>query len=65
LNWLFEEVSSLPDVFSGINENFATAAIEGALTLADDSIDLEAVRTGASKAGTDILPDASGVQKVA
>jgi hypothetical protein len=65
LNWLFEEVSSLPDVFSGINENLATAAIEGALTLADDSIDLEAVRTGASKAGTNILPDASGVQKVA
>jgi hypothetical protein len=64
-NWLFEEVSSLPDVFSGVNENFATAAIEGALALAGDLVDLEVVRTGASEAGADILPAASGVRKAA
>jgi hypothetical protein len=34
LAWLFEEVSGLSDVFSGVNENFATPAIEGALALA-------------------------------
>jgi hypothetical protein len=65
LNWLSEEVSGLLDVFSGVNENFVTAAVEGALVLASDSIDLEAVWIGASKAGADILPAASGVQKAA
>jgi chromosome segregation ATPase len=63
LNWLSEEVSGLPDVFSGVNENFATAAIEGALALVGDSIDLEAVWTTASEAGVDILPAALGVRK--
>jgi hypothetical protein len=63
LNWLSEEVSGLPDMFGNVNENFATAAIEGALMLASDSIDLEVVWTAASKAGVDILPTASGVRK--
>jgi hypothetical protein len=52
-------------MFCGVNENFATAAIEGALVLAGDSIDLKVVRTAASEAGTDILPAASGLQKAA
>jgi hypothetical protein len=65
LNWLSEEVSGLPNVFNGVNENVATAAIEGALTLAGDSVDLEAVRTGSSKAGVDILPTVSGIRKAA
>jgi hypothetical protein len=43
LNWLFEEVTGLPDMFSGVNEKLATAAIEGALALAGNSVDLEAV----------------------
>jgi hypothetical protein len=65
LNWLSEEVYGLPDMFSGVNQNFATAAIERALTLAGASIDLEALRTGASKAGMDILPTALGIRKAA
>jgi hypothetical protein len=65
LNWLSEEVSGLLDVFSSVNENFVTAAVEGALVLASDSIDLEAVWIGASEAGADILPAASGVRKAA
>jgi hypothetical protein len=52
LNWLSEEVASLPDMFCGMNENFATAVIEGALVLAGDFVDLEAVRVAAS----DVLP---------
>jgi hypothetical protein len=43
LRWLSEEISSLPDMFGGVNENFATAAIEGALTMAGDSVDLDVV----------------------
>jgi hypothetical protein len=65
LNWLSEEVSGLPDVFSGVNENFATAAIEGALVLAGDSIDPEVVRNAAFEAGADILPATSGVRQAA
>jgi hypothetical protein len=65
VNWLSEEVSGLPDVFSDANENFAITAIEGALALASDSIDLEAVWTTASEASVDILPAASGVRKAA
>jgi hypothetical protein len=40
LRWLSTETSSLPDLFGGVNENFATAAIEGALAMADASVDL-------------------------
>jgi hypothetical protein len=65
LNWLSEEVSGLPDVLSGVNENFATAAIERALTLAGDSIDPEAARDAAFEAGADILPTASSVRRAA
>jgi hypothetical protein len=56
-------VAGLPDMFCGVNENFATAAIEGALVLAGDSVDLEAVRVGASEGGTVVLPAGSSVQK--
>jgi hypothetical protein len=61
LNWLFEDVSGLPNMFSGVNENFATAAIEGALSLAGDSVDLEVVQTGASKAGTSCFEEVVAV----
>jgi hypothetical protein len=43
VNWFSEEVTSLPDMFCGMDENFATAAIEGALTLAGDSVDFDAM----------------------
>jgi hypothetical protein len=37
------EISGLPEMFSGVNENFATAVIEGALTMAGDSVDHDVV----------------------
>jgi hypothetical protein len=40
---LSEEISGLPDMFSGVNENFTTAAIEGALAMAGDLVDLDVV----------------------
>jgi hypothetical protein len=43
-------------MFTCVNENFATATIEGALMLVGDSIDLEVVQTAAFEAGMDILP---------
>jgi hypothetical protein len=43
LHWLSDEISSLPNMFSGVNENFVTAAVEGALAMASDSIDPDVV----------------------
>jgi hypothetical protein len=40
LRWLSTDISSLPDMFGGVNENFATAAVEGA-------VDLEAMQDAA------------------
>jgi hypothetical protein len=40
---LSTEISGLPDMFCGVNENFATATVKGALTMAGDPVDLEAV----------------------
>jgi hypothetical protein len=53
----------LPDMFSGVNENFAIAAIEGALTMVRDSVDLAVVGGAASKSGVDILPTKHNVQR--
>jgi hypothetical protein len=63
LNWFSEEGAGLPDLFCGVNEKFATAAIEGALILAGDSVDLEAVWVASSESGTDVLPTRSSVRK--
>jgi hypothetical protein len=43
LRLLSTEISGLPDMFGGVNENFATATVKGALTMAGDPVDLEAV----------------------
>jgi hypothetical protein len=52
-------------MFSGVNDNFATAAIEGALTMAQDSVDLDAVRGPAAKSGAYFLPTEPDVQRAA
>jgi hypothetical protein len=43
LCWLSIKISGLPDMFGGINENFVTAAVEGALVMVGDSVDLDAL----------------------
>jgi hypothetical protein len=65
LRWLSEEVSGLPEMFSGVNENFAAVAIEGALVMAEDSVDLDAIRDAATKSGVDVLPAGPDVWRVA
>jgi hypothetical protein len=65
VNWLSEEVTGLIDMFCGVNENFATAAIEGALALASDSVDFEVMRVAASQGDADVLPARSGMRKAA
>jgi hypothetical protein len=56
LHWLSAEVSGLPEMFASVNENFASAAIEGALAMARDFVDLGALQTAAADSGVDILP---------
>jgi hypothetical protein len=43
-------------MFGGVNENFITAAIEGALIMAGSSVDLDALQDAAAASGVDILP---------
>jgi hypothetical protein len=56
IRWLSTEISGFPDMFGGINENFATAAVEGALTMAGDFVDLEAMRDAVASSCADIWP---------
>jgi hypothetical protein len=63
LRWLSEEVSGLPDMFSGVNEKFVTAAIKGALTMAGDSVDLDAIQGAAAESGMDVLPAGPNVRR--
>jgi hypothetical protein len=55
--WVFKEVADLPKVFAGVNENFVSATVEGALLMADDSIDLDAVVDAAATSSANILPE--------
>jgi hypothetical protein len=65
LNWFSEQVTGLRDMFCGMNEKFATAAIEGALALGSDLVDFDVVRVAASEGGTNVLPAGSSVRKAA
>jgi hypothetical protein len=65
LRWLSEEVSSLLEMFSSVNENFATTVIEGALTMAEDSVNLDAVRGTAIESGTYALPAGPDIRRAA
>jgi hypothetical protein len=64
LHWLSIEISSLLDMFGGVNENYVTAAVEGALIMARDYVDLDALQSTAAESGVDILPDERGVRRV-
>jgi hypothetical protein len=56
IHWLSVEVASLLEVFVGVNENFISAAVEGPLIMARDSVDLAALQAMATDSGVDILP---------
>jgi hypothetical protein len=56
LHWLSSELNDLAVMFSGVNENFIFPAIESALVIVGDSVDLGALQTAAADIGADILP---------
>jgi hypothetical protein len=43
IRWLSVEVGGLPEMFAGVNENFISTAVEGALVMAGESVDLNAL----------------------
>jgi hypothetical protein len=49
LYWFSVEISSLPDMFGGMNENFVIATVEGALMMAGDSVILDALQNTAPR----------------
>jgi hypothetical protein len=63
LRWFSTMISSLPDMFGGVNAKFATATVEGALAMVGDYIDLEAMRDAALSSGADILPIGRDVRR--
>jgi hypothetical protein len=64
LQWLSIEISGLPDMFGGVNENFATTAVKGALAMAGDPVDLEAMQDATVSSSADILPTGQDVRRV-
>jgi hypothetical protein len=65
IHWMSKEVADLPKVFAGVNGNFASAAIEGALTIAGESIDLDVIIDVVAIRGADILPMGRDVRRAA
>jgi hypothetical protein len=50
-------------MFRGVNENFATVAVEGALVMVGDSVDLDPLQGTVAQSGTNILPAKRDVQR--
>jgi hypothetical protein len=63
--WFAAEVASLPEVFLGINDNFILAAVDGALMMAGDYVDLSALQASTAASGVDILLGAREIRKTA
>jgi hypothetical protein len=62
---LSTEISSLADMFGGVNENFVTAAIEDALVMAGSSVDLDALQDAVAASRVDILLAERDVRRAA
>jgi hypothetical protein len=55
IRWLSKEVAGLQEMFAGVNKNFISVAVEGALMMTEESIDLDTLQDVATKSGADIL----------
>jgi hypothetical protein len=51
IRWLSAEVVGLPEMFAGVNENFVSATVEGALVMVGDFVDLDALQNVAADGG--------------
>jgi hypothetical protein len=64
IRWLKSEVGCLPRVFVSVNENFISVVIEGVLAVVGGGSSVDSRRVAAS-CGTDVLPGAHDVKKIA
>jgi hypothetical protein len=62
LRLMSTEISGILDMFGGVNENFVTATVEGALVMAGDSVELDALQSAAAESGVVVLPAERNVQ---
>jgi hypothetical protein len=65
MRWLAAEVTCLPEVFAGVNENFISTAVEGVLVMAGGSVDLAAMQASTADSGVDVLPGEQDVWNTA
>jgi hypothetical protein len=65
IRWLSTDVGGLLEMFPGGNENFISAAVEGGLMMAGESIDLNALQDVVAVNGADILPAERDVRTAA
>jgi hypothetical protein len=56
IHWLSVEVTYLPKMFTSVNENFVSATVEGALVMAGEFVDPDALQDAAAVSEADILP---------
>jgi hypothetical protein len=65
LYWVSKQVADLLKVFACVNENFISAVVEGALTMAGGSIDLDVMVDVPATSGANILPTGQDVRMAA
>jgi hypothetical protein len=63
--WLSMAVAGLPEMFAGVNENFVSATVEGALVVIGESIDLDAFQDVVAESRAYILPADRDVRRAA
>jgi uncharacterized protein with HEPN domain len=56
IHWISTEMAGLREMFTSVNENFVSTAIEGALVMARESVDLDAFQDVAPESEPDIFP---------
>jgi hypothetical protein len=52
-------------VFAGVNKNFVSSIVKGALAMAGDFVDFDSIEDAAAASGADILPAERDVQRAA
>jgi hypothetical protein len=60
IHWILVEVGDLPKVFAGVNKIFVFATIEGALVMAGNSVDLDAIQDAVVASGANIFAREEG-----
>jgi hypothetical protein len=63
--WLSTEVAGLPEMFASVNKNSISIAVQGALIMASESVDLNTLQDITAVSGPDIFPIEQDVRRAA